>query len=98
MDRVPVESSNIVSVGYEPARYLLEIEFQSGAVYQYARVPSHIHQGLMQAESKGFYFLHFIRDLYPTTKLADARTSAAGTPDADLDDTASAPGAHRGPR
>lgn len=70
IERVPVESSNIVSIGYDVARYLLEIEFHQGGVYQYARVPAHVHQGLMDAESKGSYFLRFIRDRYPTTKIS----------------------------
>ena len=69
-----MESSNIVSIGYDPARYVLEIEFHQGGVYQYARVPSHVHQGLMDAESKGSYFLRFIRDRYLTVKVGDSDT------------------------
>ena len=38
MQRDYVSSSNIVSVGYDPASETLEIEFQSGAVYQYYNV------------------------------------------------------------
>jgi hypothetical protein len=75
-----VESSNIVSVGYDPARYLLEIEFRDGGIYQYARVASHIHQGLMDATSKGGFFLRFIRYQYPTTKLADEHKAYGGVP------------------
>jgi hypothetical protein len=71
VDRVPVQSSNIVSVGYDPQRYLLEIEFHGGAVYQIERIPVHIHQGLMDAPSKGSFFLRFIRDRYPTIKIED---------------------------
>lgn len=71
MQRVPVESSNIASVGYDGPRYILEIEFADGAVYQYARVPSHLHEAMMQAESKGAFFHRWIRDQYPTTRVAD---------------------------
>lgn len=71
IERIAVESSNIVSIGYSPTRYVLEIEFHGGGVYQYAQIPSHVYQGLMDAESKGSYFLRFIRDRYPTTKISE---------------------------
>ena len=38
MDRQSVSSSNIVSVGYDPTSETLEVEFQSGGVYQYYNV------------------------------------------------------------
>lgn len=78
MDRIRVESSNLKSVGYDEPRYLLEIEFHSGAVYQYARVPWHIFRGLMDAPSKGAFFRRFILDQYPTTKV-EAAAPTAGT-------------------
>lgn len=56
MDRLLVNSSNIVSAGYDAADETLEIEFQSGNVYQYFDVPETIFQGLMTAASKGEYF------------------------------------------
>jgi hypothetical protein len=52
------------SVGYEPSTRVLEIEFQSGAIYQYVEVPAAVYQGLRQAESKGKYFNREIRDEY----------------------------------
>jgi transglutaminase/protease-like cytokinesis protein 3 len=56
MDRLLVNSSNIVSAGYDAADETLEIEFQSGNVYQYFDVPEKIFQGLMTAASKGEFF------------------------------------------
>jgi hypothetical protein len=66
MERKPVDSSNIASVGFEegpPA--VLEIEFKGGGVYQYRSeddklVKSH-HDQLMLAESKGRHFTQHIR-------------------------------------
>ncbi|MEQ5326931.1 MULTISPECIES: KTSC domain-containing protein [Proteus] len=55
MNRVPVSSSNLQSVGYDQATQTLEVAFHSGSVYQYLNVPSKIHQGLMNASSKGQY-------------------------------------------
>ncbi len=56
MTRVPVTSSNIRSVGYDESTKTLEIEFNSGGVYQYFDVPSTIHAGLIAASSVGSYF------------------------------------------
>lgn len=61
MKRVPVQSSNIASVGYDPASSTLEIEFHSGGVYQYSGVSSEVYEGLMNASSKGSYFHHNIK-------------------------------------
>lgn len=56
MNRVPVVSSNLSEVGYDPATGILEIAFMRGGVYQYFAVPSSIHEGLMAATSVGRYF------------------------------------------
>lgn len=56
MDRILVNSSNLVSVGYEKETQALEVEFQSGNVYRYLNVPETMYQGLMTASSKGEYF------------------------------------------
>jgi hypothetical protein len=56
MRREPVESTSIASIGYEPGRHELEIEFcQSGDVYLYFEVPSEEHAAFMAATSKGTY-------------------------------------------
>ena len=39
MEREPVVSSNLVSVGYDPASETLEVEFIKTGVYQYLNVP-----------------------------------------------------------
>lgn len=64
MKRTPVDSSLVRSVGYDAQNEILEIEFQSGGVYQYFDVPALVHEELMNAGSKGHYFLDEIRDLY----------------------------------
>jgi uncharacterized protein len=53
MNRIPVSSSNISSIGYDSNTQTLEIEFTNGNIYQYFDVPSAIYEELMQAESKG---------------------------------------------
>ncbi len=65
MQRTPVSSSNLRSVGYDPASQTLEIEFQNGRIYQYFNVPQSVYDALMAAESHGRYFLAHIRGVYP---------------------------------
>lgn len=62
MERERVTSDALRSVGYDPDRRLLDIEFASGGVYRYFDVPGHVHAGLMTADSKGAYFVRWIRD------------------------------------
>lgn len=66
MQRTPVESSNINSVGFEagpPA--VLEIEFRGGGVYRYTAANDSVvkkhYDDLMAAESKGKHFTAHIR-------------------------------------
>jgi hypothetical protein len=66
MDRLPVDSSLIRSIGYDFPNSMLEVELiPSGRVYLYYDVPLSIYAELMAAESNGSYFNESIRDLYP---------------------------------
>ena len=65
MDRTPVHSSNIRSVGYDPAWRTLEVEFHSGGLYHYSGVPETVYHGFMRAASKGTYFHDHIKGRYP---------------------------------
>ncbi len=65
MKRKPVESSMISSVGYDPISEILEVEFNSGGVYQYGEVSQETYRELMGAESKGRYMQDHIIDQYP---------------------------------
>ena len=69
MERTPVSSSNLASVGYQPASLTLEVEFVKGSVYQYFDVPEFEWRGLMQAGSHGTYFNANIKDRYRFTRL-----------------------------
>ena len=69
MKMIPVSSSNLESVGYEPATQTLRIEFKNGGVYEYHNVPEAEYQGLMSASSKGSYHHQNIKDRYTYTKV-----------------------------
>lgn len=64
MDRQPVSSSNISSIGYDETSQTLEIQFHSGGIYQYFGVPEYVHIELLQAPSIGSYFARNIRNVY----------------------------------
>jgi hypothetical protein len=56
MRRSRVDSTSIASIGYQPFRRELEIEFRaSGDVYRYFDVPAEEYAAFMAAESKGTY-------------------------------------------
>lgn len=61
MNRQPVSSTNIKSVGYELKANLLEIEFLDGSVYRYSNVPEEVYKGLMLARSIGSFFSQHIK-------------------------------------
>jgi hypothetical protein len=69
MIRKRVSSSNIRSIGYESESLMLEIEFNTGSIYQYYDVPVSIHDSLMVASSHGSYFSRHIKDRYRWRKM-----------------------------
>jgi hypothetical protein len=73
MQRTAVESTTIRSAGYDSAEQILEIEFTSGAVYQYLDVPAAVFDELMRAESKGQFFNREIREDYTALRMSTAQ-------------------------
>jgi len=69
MERVPVESSHIRSIGYDENTSRLEIEFKDGTVYEYDDVPQHVHEELMAADSQGVYANSNIYKKYTQRKI-----------------------------
>jgi hypothetical protein len=62
MRRASVDSTSIASIGYDPRRRELEIEFRkSGDVYRYFGVSAAEHTDLMAAKSKGTYLNHVFK-------------------------------------
>lgn len=70
---MPVDSTTMRSVGYEARSRILEIEFDSGAVYQYLGAPARVYEQLIAAESKGRYFNREIRDRYQYVEVRQSR-------------------------
>ena len=68
LEMIPVQSSNLRSVGYDSTTQTLVIEFHSG-VYEYYGVPESTYRGLMSASSKGQYHHRFIKHSYKYNKI-----------------------------
>ncbi len=69
MNRTPVVSSSVASVGYDPKTQTLEVEFHNGTLYQYFDVPQGVYDALMTAESKGSFLNSSIKGVYRYAKL-----------------------------
>ena len=67
-NRTPVDSSNIVSVGYDPEAKRLSVEFKGGAVYHHDECSPEDHSAFMAAESKGKHYHANIKGKFKHTK------------------------------
>jgi hypothetical protein len=68
---MPVDSTAIAAIGYDPGTGVLEIEFKpSGEVYRYFQVPAREYQAFLEASSKGTYLdQHFKKAGYRYERL-----------------------------
>jgi hypothetical protein len=64
VNRTPVDSSVLVSVGYDHDSLVLETELTSGKIYQYFDLPESVFLELMRADSLGTYYNKNIRNNY----------------------------------
>ena len=70
MKRVRLVSSMIAAAGYDPATRVLELEFATGAVYQYSDVPLDVYRSLLDAPSRGRFFHSRIRGAFRCHRVA----------------------------
>lgn len=78
MQRIPVESSDIVAIGYDAKTRVLEIEFRENRIYQYVDVEPRVHELFMQADSYGEYFYAHINKHYRYKRLDGADKGSTG--------------------
>ena len=67
---IAVSSSDLRAVGYDEWTGTLVIEFRSGGVYEYRRVPYSEYARLMNASSHGKYFHAYIKNRYPCSRVS----------------------------
>jgi hypothetical protein len=75
---VAIQSSLLACVAYDSRHAILQVTFRDGTAYQYADVPVKTYRGLLQADSKGAYFNHCIRGLYPYQVLPREEPAISG--------------------
>jgi hypothetical protein len=68
IQRQPVNSSDIASIGYDDASETLEIEFKATGVYRYFSVPKNVHDEFARTPSPGKFFLQHIKGKYAWEK------------------------------
>ena len=62
----------MISISYDAADNLLDIEYPSGEMYRYFHVPAWEYENFIKAESKGTYLNHeFKKAGYDYRKLSD---------------------------
>jgi hypothetical protein len=71
MKRQQVQSSALQSIGYDPERKILELEFrQNGGVWQYFKLPRSVYEKFIHDQSLGNYFVTKIKGKYREMKVA----------------------------
>ena len=66
---LPVKSSNVEAVGYDPAARVMHVQFRGGAVYHHADVSAADHARFMASGSKGKHYHAQVKGKYAVRKL-----------------------------
>jgi KTSC domain len=69
VERMPVSSTSVASIGYDGDSRVLEVEFLNGRVYQYVNVPPATHAELMESGSKGRFINQFIKPMFAAIRV-----------------------------
>jgi KTSC domain len=69
---LPVSSSMAIAVGYDRDEQILQVEFQSGSVYQYLGVDEDTWEDLHTSDSVGSFFNQEIKGRYDCDRLDNA--------------------------
>ncbi len=70
VERQPVKSRILRSVGYDDSVKILEIEFQNGQIYRFSDVPPKVHGDLMHSDEIGKYFSEKVRPKFQSKQVA----------------------------
>jgi len=69
MDRKNIDSSMLLSIGYDANSSTLELEFTNGAVWQYFDFPESLWYEFESAESQGKFFHREIKNQYSESRV-----------------------------
>ena len=57
MKRIPIQSGELISVGYDAELQILEIEFSDHKIYQFISVTADVYASLMNATDKYQFYI-----------------------------------------
>jgi hypothetical protein len=66
-----VDSSAILTVGYDDAHHVLKVRFRNGRTYYYLAVPPAIHRRLLRSPSMGKYLNEVIKPAYRAVRVRE---------------------------
>lgn len=69
INMIPVDSSNVESIGYDENEQILYVRFLTGAMYIYKGVSKYEFDGLQSAPSVGSYLHRNIKNNYPYERI-----------------------------
>lgn len=69
IEHKPIDSSNIVSAGYDAGGKVLEVKFKSGGNYRHEDVSQEKYDAFMAAPSKGSHYHANIRGQHKFSKV-----------------------------
>jgi hypothetical protein len=58
---VPIASTNLTAIGYDPDTMTMQIAFKNGSLYSYSNVEPETYGSLMAASDPGRYFAEVIK-------------------------------------
>ena len=62
-------SSVISEMKYDPVQFTLRVQFVSGLIYEYQKVPLEVYQAMRKAFSKGTFLNQYIKGNYVFKKI-----------------------------
>lgn len=63
-EMIPVKSSNLAGIAYEPQQQVLTVWFLNGTIYNYYDVPNSVWVSFVNADSKGKYLASQIKNRF----------------------------------
>jgi KTSC domain len=69
IEMLPACSTMAAQVGYDYDREILQIEFNSGSVYQYSQVEPELWEDLQSTDSIGSFYNQEIKGYYPSVRI-----------------------------
>ncbi len=73
IERHPVESRALATVGYSRRLRALEVEFRRGGTYRYLNVPRSVYDALLTAQSKAGFYNQNVRGKYKSVYVRPRR-------------------------